>query len=124
MRSEHQHEDSRLLIEWLKNDANLAGDNLEDRIMINILPQAVPARKRVTIPNGLIMAGYCILTLTALILCLLSTDLVVFVQFLGSGRPDDEYNQYINLITAIIALAALCFIGYSWKLKKAVNMFC
>ena len=122
MKNEHESEINRLIIDWLKDDARLEDHNLEDNIMAVIIPKAAPARKRVRIPNGLIMAGYCFLTLTVLLFCLLNTDLVVFVQIISSGRPNDGYTHYTNLIGAIIALAALCFVGSYWKLKKNVHI--
>jgi hypothetical protein len=119
MKNEHE-EDNELLIAWLKADARLADDALEQKIMSRIVQPPVLVRKPVKIPHALIVTGYCMLTFIMLVVCFWNRDMIMSVQLFESGWqsvPADEIDKYNVVILVSMLLAALSFISY-WQLSK------
>lgn len=117
-----EEEDDRLLKAWLKKDATLAGDVLENKIMSRIVQHTPPvkARKPLKIPNAVFMVCYCTLTFAALAIYFWNADLARQMQTfvwdwqLGS---DTSYANYYAAILIAALLAAISF-GY-WKQLKS-----
>jgi hypothetical protein len=123
MKNEHEHEDNSLLIAWMKYDARLADNELENKIMEKIVPKAAPARKPIKISKAVIIAGYCILTFAVLSVCLWYTNVIEHIQLSAPALqlvPDDAYHNYFGVIFTVVFLAALSFVSH-WRQLKSRN---
>ena len=121
MKKDTENDKHDILISWIIGDAKHLDDNMEDKVMNVILKQQAAPRKGISRSHVIMMAGYGILTLTVLALCLWNKDMFAQLHIFGSdGRsmPEDEYGKYYFMIIAASLLAVLSFVNHWLKSKN------
>jgi|SRR5688500_273721 len=112
------------LVSWIRSDAKLADDHLEDKIMDKILQQPsiiLTEQKGTSISRDIIIAAYCILTFIAVTWCLLDSNIFTHFHIPDSNwhsMPQDQYVRYYWMIIMAAMLSILSFISHWMQSKK------
>jgi hypothetical protein len=112
------------LVSWIRSDAKLPEDNLEDKIMDRILQQPsmrLTSQKGINRSRDIIILAYCILTFIALTWCLLDNSIFIHFHIPDSNWQSMTQGQYVRYYwMSIIAamLSILSFINHWMQSKK------